>query len=176
MLACSKCSDSGERCEVKKAMKSRGELGREVREPSLTSPPPSLLFFRDPFYFAPLPTIWTSRTGYRNALTEIAWEPSKHWGHSELVPISPFQSPSLFSFVETTNSPQDPAMLTVVVLKMGFELVSNHEFGSVDNKEQNVGLVAFLLVDKTQLHALCSLNLQELKRCWQTNDRHVWLW
>ena len=25
--------------------------------PSLTSPPPSLLFFRAPFYFAPLPTI-----------------------------------------------------------------------------------------------------------------------
>ena len=79
MLACSKCSDSGERCEVKKAMKSRGELGREVREPSLTSPPPSLLFFRDPFYFAPLPTIRTPRTGYRNALTEIAWEDAV-WG------------------------------------------------------------------------------------------------
>jgi len=31
-VACSKCSDSGERCEVKKAMKSRGGLGREVRE------------------------------------------------------------------------------------------------------------------------------------------------
>ena len=31
-LACSKRSDSGERCEVKKAMKSRGGLGREVRE------------------------------------------------------------------------------------------------------------------------------------------------
>ena len=29
-LACSKRSDSGERCEVKKAMKSRGGLGREV--------------------------------------------------------------------------------------------------------------------------------------------------
>ena len=28
MLACSKRSDSGERCEVKKAMKSRGGLGR----------------------------------------------------------------------------------------------------------------------------------------------------
>ena len=52
-LACCKCSDSGERCEVKKAMKSRGGLGREV----LTSPPPSLLFFRASFYFAPLPTI-----------------------------------------------------------------------------------------------------------------------
>ena len=25
--------------------------------PTLTSPPPSLLFFRAPFYFAPLPTI-----------------------------------------------------------------------------------------------------------------------
>ena len=31
--------------------------------PSLTSPPPSLLFFRAPFYFAPLPTIWTPGTG-----------------------------------------------------------------------------------------------------------------
>ena len=53
-------------------------------------------------------------------------------------------------------------MLTVVVLKMGFELVSNHEFGSVDNKEQNVGLVAFLHVGRQ--HALCSLNLQELTK------------
>ena len=56
-VACSKRSDSGERCGVEKAMKSRGGLGREVREPSLTSPPPSLLLFRAPFYFAPLPTI-----------------------------------------------------------------------------------------------------------------------
>ena len=55
ILACSKRSDSGERCGVEKAMKSRGGLGREV--PSLTSPPPSLLLFRAPFYFAPLPTI-----------------------------------------------------------------------------------------------------------------------
>ena len=31
-VACSKRSDSGERCEVKKAMKSRRGLGREVRE------------------------------------------------------------------------------------------------------------------------------------------------
>ena len=29
ILACSKRSDSGERCEVKKGMKSRGGLGRE---------------------------------------------------------------------------------------------------------------------------------------------------
>ena len=29
-IACSKRSDSGERCEVKKAMKSRGGLGREA--------------------------------------------------------------------------------------------------------------------------------------------------
>ena len=39
-VACSKRSDSGERCRVKKAMKSRG---------GLTSPPPSLLFLRAPF-------------------------------------------------------------------------------------------------------------------------------
>ena len=32
VLACSKRSDSGERCGVEKAMKSRGGLGREVRE------------------------------------------------------------------------------------------------------------------------------------------------
>ena len=31
-VACSKRSNSGERCEVKKATKSRGGLGREVRE------------------------------------------------------------------------------------------------------------------------------------------------
>ena len=51
-------------------------------------------------------------------------------------------------------------MLTVVVLKMGFELVSNHEIGSVDSKEQNVGLVAFLLVDSTLFAALTYKNLQ----------------
>ena len=44
-LACSKRSDSGERCEIKIAMKSRGGLGREVREPSLTSPLPRFYFF-----------------------------------------------------------------------------------------------------------------------------------
>ena len=32
LLACSKRSDSGERCGVEKAMKSRGGLGREVRD------------------------------------------------------------------------------------------------------------------------------------------------
>ena len=42
-IACSKCSDSGERCEVKKAMKSRGGLGREVRG-SLSHLSPSLSF------------------------------------------------------------------------------------------------------------------------------------
>ena len=46
IIACSKRSDSGERCEVKKEIKSRGGLS------------PSLAFiFRAPFYFAPLPTI-----------------------------------------------------------------------------------------------------------------------
>ena len=44
-IACSKRSDSGERCEVKKAMKSRGGLGREVRERcSLPHLSPSLAF------------------------------------------------------------------------------------------------------------------------------------
>ena len=55
-------------------------------------------------------------------------------------------------------------MLTVVVLKMGFELVSNHEFGSVDNKEQNVGLVAFLLVDSTLYAALTYKNLSDVDK------------
>ena len=36
LVACSKQSDSGEQCAVKKAMKSRGGLGREVREPPLS--------------------------------------------------------------------------------------------------------------------------------------------
>ena len=53
-------------------------------------------------------------------------------------------------------------MLTVVVLKMGFELVSNHEFGSVDNKEQSVGLVAFLLVDSTLYAALTHKNVSHV--------------
>ena len=48
-IACSKRSDSGERCGVEKAMKSRGGLGREVREP-LSHP---LLLPR--FYFFALP-------------------------------------------------------------------------------------------------------------------------
>ena len=45
ILACSKRSDSGERCEVKKAMKSRGELGREVRFPLSPLPLPRFYFF-----------------------------------------------------------------------------------------------------------------------------------
>ena len=44
-IACSKRSDSEERCEVKKAMKSRGGLGREA------------FIFSRSFLFAPLPTI-----------------------------------------------------------------------------------------------------------------------
>ena len=55
-------------------------------------------------------------------------------------------------------------MLTVVVLKTGFELVSNHEFGSVDNKEQSVGLVAFLLVDSTLYAALSYKNLSDVDK------------
>ena len=56
-VACSKRSDSGERCEVEKAMKSRGGLGREVREPS------PLLLSR--FYFFAL--LFTS---HRSPLSE----------------------------------------------------------------------------------------------------------
>ena len=54
--------------------------------------------------------------------------------------------------------------MTVVVLKMGFELVSNHEFGSVDNKEQSVGLVAFLLVDSTLYAALTYKNVSDVDK------------
>ena len=43
-VACSKRSDSGERCEVKKAMKRRRGLGREVRERS-PLPLPRFYFF-----------------------------------------------------------------------------------------------------------------------------------
>ena len=49
MLACSKRSDSGERCEVKIAMKSRGGLGREVL--SHLPPPPSLAFIFSRSFF-----------------------------------------------------------------------------------------------------------------------------
>ena len=44
-VACSKRSDSGERCEVKKAMKSRGGLGSEVREPLSPLLLPRFYFF-----------------------------------------------------------------------------------------------------------------------------------
>ena len=48
-LACSKRSDSGERCGVEKAMKSRGGLGREVREPLSPLLLPRFYFFALPF-------------------------------------------------------------------------------------------------------------------------------
>ena len=78
-LACSKRSDSGERCGVKKAMKSRGGLGREV------SP---LLLPR--FYFFAL--LFTS---HRSPLSErleqaksrinLAWENSRHFAMPPLI-------------------------------------------------------------------------------------------
>ena len=65
ILVCSKRSDSGERCEVKKAMKSRGGLGREVREP--LSP---LLLPR--FYFFAL--LFTShRSPLSERLEQASW-------------------------------------------------------------------------------------------------------
>ena len=55
-LACSKRSDSGERCEVKKVIKSRGGLGREVRDSAL----PLLCFFFFALFF----------TSHRSPLSE----------------------------------------------------------------------------------------------------------
>ena len=45
LLACSKRSDSGERCRVKKATKSRGGLGREARVPLSPLLLPRFYFF-----------------------------------------------------------------------------------------------------------------------------------
>ena len=53
-LACSKRSDSGERCEVKKAMKSRGNWGERCGN-SLTSLPLSLFFLSRSFLLGPAP-------------------------------------------------------------------------------------------------------------------------
>ena len=47
-------------CKVKKAIKCTGGT-------------PSFLFFRTPFYFTPLPTIWTPRTGYGYGCYEFAY-------------------------------------------------------------------------------------------------------
>ena len=58
LLACSRRSDSGERCEVKGARKNKSEGGGEVREgtfPHLSPQPPST--FHLFLYFAPLSTI-----------------------------------------------------------------------------------------------------------------------
>ena len=63
-LACSKRSDSGERCEVKKAMKSRGGLGREVREQILQAFPLSPLPLPRINFFALL------FTSHRSSLSE----------------------------------------------------------------------------------------------------------
>ena len=53
-LACSERSDSGERCEVKKAMKSRGGLGREVLKLSHLSSSLAFIFSRS-FLLRPAP-------------------------------------------------------------------------------------------------------------------------
>ena len=57
IIACSRRSDSGERCEVKGARKNKSEGGGEVREgtPHLSPQPPST--FHPFLYFAPLSTI-----------------------------------------------------------------------------------------------------------------------
>ena len=63
-----------------------------------------------------------------------------------LVPVSLFQSPSPFSFVETTNLPQDPVTLSAAVSRMGFELVLNRGFESVDDKEQTFASLSTFVV------------------------------
>ena len=64
-LACSRRrSESGERCEVEKAMESRRGTS-----------PPLFLFFRARFYVAPLPTNWTPGTGYTKS------------GHTKMLPV-----------------------------------------------------------------------------------------
>ena len=69
-LACSRRSDSGERCEVKGARKNKSEGGGEVREGSRTSlPSPPLLFIG---FF----------TSHRSPLSERL-EQAKH-SHSEI--------------------------------------------------------------------------------------------
>ena len=72
LVARSRRSDSGERCEVKrrKARKNKSVGGREV--PAPLSPVP--LYFSSLFSFAPLSTIWTLETGYNsgNSLTALS--------------------------------------------------------------------------------------------------------
>ena len=59
-IACSRPSDSGERCEVKRSAKNKSEGGGEVF-PHLSPQSPST--FHRFLYFAPLSTIWTLGTG-----------------------------------------------------------------------------------------------------------------
>ena len=70
-LACSKRSDSGERCRVKKAMKSRGGLGREVREPFPLSPLPLPRFYFLAFLF----------TSHRSPLSERLEQATSRFTH-----------------------------------------------------------------------------------------------
>ena len=80
-LACSKRSDSGERGEVKKAMKSKGGLGREVRERSLSHLSPSLaLIFSRSFLLRTAPH-------YLDAWNRLSrrWSPSTPLGGQKSV-------------------------------------------------------------------------------------------
>ena len=63
MVACSRRSDSGERCEVKRSAKKI--KAREGERWGHLSPQSPSTFYRY-LYFAPLSTIWTLGTGYAN--------------------------------------------------------------------------------------------------------------
>lgn len=79
-----------------------------------------------------------------------------------LVPVSLFQSPNPFSFVETTNLPQDPVTLSAAVSRMGFELVLNRGFESVDDKEQTFALLSTFVVVVWKLRIQLSTNQHQI--------------
>ena len=80
-------SDSGERCEVKKAMKSRGGLGREVRERCSQLFPPSPLPLPRFYFFALL------FTSHRSPLSERLEQAvdclKRHQAHVRLLQSKP---------------------------------------------------------------------------------------
>ena len=83
-LACSRRSDSGERCEVKGARKNKSKGGGEVREAPLPSPP--LLFI--PFF-----------TSHRSPLSERLEQAKKPWP-------TLFVESLIFQLIKNKNSKQ----------------------------------------------------------------------
>ena len=101
-IACSRRSDSGERCEVKGARKNKSEGGGEVREggfPHLSPQSPST--FHRFLYFAPLSTIWTLWTGYG---FESRWSPTSPLNKRRGPDIIKIQTLILFLDTENNNA------------------------------------------------------------------------